>query len=278
MKGAETAMATARIGDIDIHYDVADYTDPWRDSETILLHHGFARNLQFWREWVPLLARDYRVVRLDARGCGKTTVPPYGAPYTMELMMRDALGLMDHLGIERVHWGAEASGGHVGLAIAIAHPERIASLTLCNTPFQVPKSFMDNFVAEEVEKFGLGYWARKTLQNRIDVDKISPEWIEWSTAEFDKTPHHIAIAQHEMIAQGNIYPRLHEVRAPVLLMAGVKSSIAPKEQMTQMQQQLPQAKLVLFEGYGQGIAFMVPERCVAEMRTFLKSLPAATIR
>ena len=56
-------MPHARIGDIDIHYEVSDYTDPWLESETVLLHHGFARNLEFWREWVPLLARDYRVVR-----------------------------------------------------------------------------------------------------------------------------------------------------------------------------------------------------------------------
>lgn len=267
-------MPTARIGDIELNYEVADYSDPWRRSETVLLHHGFARNMVFWRAWVPLLARDYRVVCLDARGCGKSAVPPPGAPYTLELMVRDAIGLIDHLGIERVHWAAEASGGIVGLAAAIAHPDRIASLTLCNTPFQLPKSANDLFVPEEVEKFGLGHWARKTLHNRIDADKVPPGWIDWSIAELEKTPRHIAIAQHEMIAQGNLFPRLREVRAPVLVMAGNKSKIAPKEQMARMREQLPQAKLVLFQGYGQGIAFMAPERCVAEMRAFLAALKA----
>jgi 3-oxoadipate enol-lactonase len=265
-------MSIARIGDIDIHFDSTDYTDPWRSAETILLHHGFARNLAFWREWVPLLARDYRVVRLDARGCGKSAVPPPGAPYTLDMMVQDAIGLIDHLGIKRVHWAAEASGGHVGLAAAIAHPGRIASLTLCNTPFQLPKSANDLFVKEEVERFGLGHWARKTLRNRIDVDRIAPGWIEWSIAELDKTPRHIAIAQHDMIARGNLFPRLREVRAPVLVMAGNRSTIAPREQMTQMREQLPQARLVLFDGYGQGIAFTAPERCVAEMRAFLGEL------
>lgn len=119
---ARRQMPYARLGDINIHYDVADYTDPWRRSDTVLLHHGFGRNLEFWRAWVPLLARDYRVVRLDARGCGRSGVPPPGSPYTLDMMVADAIGLMDHLGIERVHWGAEASGGHVGLATAIAHP------------------------------------------------------------------------------------------------------------------------------------------------------------
>ena len=268
-------MAIAHLahrGGIDIHYDVTDYTDPWRARETVLLHHGFGRSLNFWREWVPLLARHYRVVRMDARGCGQSQVPPRGAPYTLDLMVRDALGLLDHLGIDRVHWGAEASGGHVGLALALAHPQRVASLTLCNTPFQLPQSASDNYSETEVEQFGLGYWARKTLPNRIDLDKVSAEWQEWSIAEHDKTPSHIANAQHAMIAQGNLLPRLHEVQAPVLVMAGVNSRIAPREQMLKMRDALPHAKLVLFEGYTQGIAFSAPARCVDEMRTFLNAL------
>jgi pimeloyl-ACP methyl ester carboxylesterase len=265
-------MAYARIGEIDLHYHIADYTDPWRSSETILLHHGFGRNLEFWREWVPLLARDYRVLRVDARGCGKSSAPPRGSPYTLDLMVADVVGLLDYLGFERVHWGAEASGGHVGLATAMAHPSRIASLTLCNTPFQLPQSANDLFIPAEVEALGLGHWARKTLQRRIDVDKVDSGWIEWSLAEFDKCPAHIAIAQHEMIAMGNLFPRLAEVRSPVLVMAGVQSQIAPREQMMQMQRQLPQAKLVAFEGYGQGIAFSAPERCVAEMKSFLAEI------
>ena len=131
-------MSSIRIGDIDIHYELADYTDPWASSDTVLLHHGFARNMEFWRPWVPLLARDYRVLRFDSRGCGKTSVPAPDEPYTLERMVDDALGLMDALGIERVHWAAEASGGHVGLALALRRPERVQSLTLCNTPFRLP--------------------------------------------------------------------------------------------------------------------------------------------
>ena len=265
-------MPHVNVNGLAIHYEVADYTDPWCTPETILLHHGFGRSLNFWREWVPLLARRYRVVRMDARGCGLSEVPPRGAPYTLDLMVQDALGVLDHLGVDRVHWGAEASGGHVGLALALAHPQRVASITLCNTPFQLPQSANDNFSEAEVEQHGLGYWARKTLANRIDLDKVSHEWQEWSIEEHDRTPAYIAIAQHAMIAAGNLLPRLHEVRVPALVMAGVNSKIAPREQMEKMRDALPNAKLVLFEGYTQGIAFSAPQRCVREMLTFLAEL------
>ena len=267
-------MPFISVGETDIHYELADYTDPWRSSETVLLHHGFARNMEFWRAWVPLLARDFRVLRFDARGCGRSSVPPPGAPYTLEGMVDDALGVMDTLGIERVHWAAEASGGHVGLALALRCPDRVLSLTLCNTPFKLPDATNDLFDPEEVRQHGLGTWARKTLRNRIDVDKIDRGWIQWSTAEFDKVPPRVAIAQHDMIAQGDLYPRLSSVTTPALIMAGANSKIAPREQMEKMKGALPNAKLVLLEGYGQGIAFMAPERCVAEMKRFIQGIPA----
>ena len=64
----------ARIGDIDIHYHLADFTDPWRNppAETFLCYSGYCRSLEFWHAWVPLLARDYRVLRMDPRGYGFT--------------------------------------------------------------------------------------------------------------------------------------------------------------------------------------------------------------
>jgi hypothetical protein len=78
--------------------------------------------------------------------------------------------------------------------------------------------------------FGVPF-RRKTLHSRIDVDKIDPGWIEWSTAEFDKVPLHVAIAQHDMTSQGDLYPRLADVKTPALIIAGANSRIAPREQM-----------------------------------------------
>jgi 3-oxoadipate enol-lactonase len=50
-------------GDLQMHYDDDDFTDPWSKAETVILHHGNAKNARLWYAWVPLLARDYRVIR-----------------------------------------------------------------------------------------------------------------------------------------------------------------------------------------------------------------------
>ena len=88
---------------------------------------------------------DAAVLRFNSRGCGNTTPPVPGAPYTMDQLVGDAIGLLDKLGIERAHWVGESSGGIVGIATALAHPARLHTLTLCNTPFKVPDAVVETY-------------------------------------------------------------------------------------------------------------------------------------
>jgi len=282
-------MGTARIppqlmtvGPLQIEYQVSDYTPPWAESEpeTILFHHGYCRHMDLWRGWVPQLARDYRVLRFNSRGCGHTTAPAPGTSYSVHDLVGDALGLLDALGIERVHWVAESSGGIVGLAAALSHPDRLHSLTLCNTPFKLPDAVAETYNVGEsdhaaaIEKYGVGGWSRKTLGYRIDLTKATPEMQDWYIRIMDSVPKHVAIAHHQMVVGGDLWPRLSEIRLPTLIMIGENSRIARKDQMEKMQARMPNAHLVVFKGYGNGIASLAPERCVAELRGFLEKDPA----
>jgi hypothetical protein len=48
--------------DLDMHYEIDDFTDPWTTPETILMVHGNRESGAAWYGWVPTLARRYRVV------------------------------------------------------------------------------------------------------------------------------------------------------------------------------------------------------------------------
>ena len=267
-----------QVGDIAINFEVASYTEPWRtdEPETFLLYHGYARNMLFWEPWVPLLASDYRVLRFDARGCGETTKPlPGSGTFTFEQIASDAIGLMDKLGIDRVHWVGESSGGIMGLVVALKHPERLHTLTVCDTPFKRPENIERTYTLGEVDraaafaKYGVGGWCRKTLSYRLDTTKASPELCEWYIAQMDKTPVYVAIEKGLMIGRGDLWPDLPNIKVPTFILAGEKSPIAQEEQMKAMKERMPQAKLVLLEGFRHGIHLLAPERCAKEIKEFV---------
>lgn len=272
-------MCTTRVADIDIHFELADYTKPWRERapETFLLYHGYGRNMMFWQSWVPLLSGDYRVLRLDARGCGETTKPPPGSVYTFEQLAGDAIGLMDKLRIERVHWVGESSGGIVGMTAALNHAERLHTLILCDTPFKRSAEISSTYILGEpdraaaFDKYGVGGWCRKTLSYRLDTSRASPALCEWYIEQMDKTPKHVVNAMDKTVAQGDLWPRLPEIHIPTLILGGERSPIADEAQKNAMRSRMPHAKLVTFEGYGHGINLLAPERCVDEIKKFIGS-------
>src|SRR6478609_3170753 len=81
----EIKMSNYRVSpDLDMHYRIDDFTDPWLQPQTILMLHGNAESGLAWYAWVPKLARQYRVVRPDMRGFGESTPMPGGYPWTLD--------------------------------------------------------------------------------------------------------------------------------------------------------------------------------------------------
>jgi 3-oxoadipate enol-lactonase len=82
------------------------------------------------------LEPHFQVVRYDIRGHGRTEATP--GPYTPELLAKDAIALLDALGIDKVHWVGLSMGGMIGQAVVLNHPDRLESLALCDTTGAIP--------------------------------------------------------------------------------------------------------------------------------------------
>ena len=123
---------------VELHCYDDDFTDPWRSAPTMLLRHGFSRNGRFWYSWVPLLSRQLRILRLDMRGMGHSTVDQNEYGPSLDILVEDVKSILDHLGIEKVAYVGESFGGILGPNFAHRYPERIHALVLCNTPPPAP--------------------------------------------------------------------------------------------------------------------------------------------
>ncbi len=138
-------MTAASVNGMSIEYDV--HGDD--DGEPLLLVMGLGGQLIAWPlEFVDrLVARGFRVIRFDNRDIGLSTKMPTPPPtrrqvvtativpsraksdYTIDDMADDAAGLLDALGISRAHVVGISMGGMITQALAIRHPDKVASLT-----------------------------------------------------------------------------------------------------------------------------------------------------
>ena len=104
------------------------------DGPVVMMAHAMGTSHRIWDWQVPALEDRYRLLRYDWRGHGDTGAPP--GPYTLSQFVSDAVAVMDALDLRTVHWVGISTGGMIGQGLGIHHPERIASLTLCNTTSQ----------------------------------------------------------------------------------------------------------------------------------------------
>jgi pimeloyl-ACP methyl ester carboxylesterase len=139
----------------------------------VLLHtsfqHGYA-----WRRVIPALARRYRVICPDLRGCGRSGAPAGG--YAKERLARDVLRMLDVLGIDRAHLAGHSLGGFVGFLVCLTAPGRVISHLALGVAHPWPRVDA-RFVADLrrgwyqplIAAPGVGSW---TLRNR-------PGFLEW---------------------------------------------------------------------------------------------------
>src|SRR5262245_26870578 len=92
-KGA--TMPSVNVNGYDLFYMDDDYVEPWRPHDAVLLQHYVFGNHRLYAPWVPTLAQDLRVLRLDRRGNGLSSAPPFGYAYNLDDLLADFVGFLD---------------------------------------------------------------------------------------------------------------------------------------------------------------------------------------
>jgi pimeloyl-ACP methyl ester carboxylesterase len=265
-------MPFARIsGDLDMYYEVDDYTDPWTKPETIVLHHGNCKSTRFWYRWVPVLARQYKVVRLDARGLGRSTLPAPGYQWSLKNFAQDLERLLDYLNLDKVHLVGETVGGTISMQFASDRPERVRSLTVCSSPFRFTDPYyLDS--ARKAEKDGVLAWARDSMKRRLDASKAGSEFVEWYANEMGKTSLRVVVETHDALVGNDLSDVLRRINVPTLLLSAESRPGYTREYVREMEQLIPGSKLVVFAGTFGFVHHSEPEKCAEALLAFLHGL------
>ena len=121
-------MPKLNVNKIEIHYQC------FGEGENVVLIHGLAANLAFWYPIASQLSDSYRAIAYDLRGHGKSSMPISG--YAVADMVRDLDNLLEYIGSGRTHVVGHSFGARIALHYAIAHPQKVASLTVADTQFR----------------------------------------------------------------------------------------------------------------------------------------------
>ncbi len=130
-EGEEVASAAGLTEEIQIETGYAEvngtrlYYEVAGSGDAILLIHGNGGDRRHWDEQFEVFAKDYRVVRFDVRGFGKSAMPVEGQPYSCN---DDIKALLEFLGISKAHIAGFSLGCAFAVDFVIAHPEMSRSL------------------------------------------------------------------------------------------------------------------------------------------------------
>jgi 3-oxoadipate enol-lactonase len=142
-------MPLAQLEDAGIHYDlVGPATAP-----VLVLSNSLGTNFTMWDPQMPVLHKQFRVLRYDTRGHGQSSVTP--GPYSIEQLARDVLGLLDKLRLDRVHLCGLSMGGQTGMWLALNAPARLNKLILCNTAAKIGTAEVWSSRIEAVRQGGM---------------------------------------------------------------------------------------------------------------------------
>src|SRR5690349_5628334 len=106
------------------------------NAPVLMLSSSLGTTKHMWDPQMSAFAANYRVVRYDRRGHGKSGVPK--GPYNMELLARDAIAVMDGLKLDKVNWLGLSMGGMEGMWLGANAGNRIDKLILSNTSAHYP--------------------------------------------------------------------------------------------------------------------------------------------
>ena len=241
--------------DLDMHYQVDDFTDPWSQPETILMLHGNAESGLAWYAWVPRFARKYRVVRPDMRGFGESTPMPADYQWTLDRLTDDFCTLMDHLGIARCHLIGAKIGGTIARAFAARRPERLITLTVVGTPAPLRVGAAERVpdLIREFNTHGVEYWARQNMGDRLG-SAFPPAGVEWWAKFMGRTAVSTQLGFMGTIACADITTDLPKISCPALVITTEQSGLGTVEETKAWQRHIPDSELVVLAGNSYHVA------------------------
>jgi 3-oxoadipate enol-lactonase len=216
-------------------------------APVLMLCNSLGTDLHMWDDQVKAITERFRLVRYDRRGHGKSEAPK--GPYNMEMLGRDALAVMDAMGVGKVNWCGLSMGGMVGMWLGANAPQRIERLVLSNTSAYMADKQIWGERIKTVRAGGLEAIADGTMERWFTKGfrERAPQAIARMKEMMLKTPVEGYIGCGEAVRDMDHREIIRKITAPTLVIAGRHDPATTVEAGEFLRDRIPGAKLAVLE-------------------------------
>lgn len=267
-------MPLAQVGEVNIHYKEHGEGPP------CLGIMGFALDQRFWASQLAAVTPTHRFITFDNRGVGRSTGETVS---DIAGMAEDALGLLDHLEIDKAVIFGVSMGGTIAQHLVLNHPDRVSALILGIT-WARPMEFMrrqDALAVKLAESVG-----SEGLIDASLVRMFTPRFFEMGQEMVDRMVRSfftaggpglpetdVLLAQIDALGKHDVLADLHKISVPTLVFGGKMDVMVPGFASEEIAAAIPGAELAMFES-GHGLMVEEMEAVNNRISEFLSGLPA----
>ena len=218
------------------------------DAPVLVMSNSLATTYEMWDPQLPALTEDFRVLRYDRRGHGRSDVP--AGPYRVDDLGGDLLELLDSLGLERVSLCGLSIGGVDTMWLSANPPDRVDRLVLCCTAAKLGTPEMWEERAATARGQGVDALADATLERWFSpaYHASEPRAVAHYREMVAATPPEGYAGCCAALAEWDFRARLGEIRAPTLVVAGEDDPATPPDLGREIADGVPGARLHVFPG------------------------------
>jgi 3-oxoadipate enol-lactonase len=241
----------------------------------VVLSHALGLDLHMWDGVAALLRDDHTVLRYDHRNHGKSEVVP--GPLTVEMLADDAADLIrSEAGGQPVRFVGLSMGGMAAQALAAAHPELLASVTIANssahypdkTPWQARVQTVQGKGIEGIADAAVARWLTPPYivshEGAAAAAKLRSTLVASDAAGY--------IASCEAVSAIDFRESNKRIKVPTLVIAGAQDEATPPVMSQEIADAIAGAKLVTIDA-AHISAMERPEDFVQLLRAFWSSVP-----
>jgi 3-oxoadipate enol-lactonase len=243
----------------DLFYREDWFGEPWRKPETAVLIHGNAESSIVWYAWMPRMALEFRVLRPDLPGLGRSRIPA-GFEWSLPSLAAVVAQVLDKAGADSAHIIGAKAGGAIAMQFAADYPARTRTLSVVHVPSAVTNAGAPAAATSFAPQ-------RDRLGSHASKEMIDYWENMFTTAPEIPTKGLLAAVSKSDPARNGV---LQRIKAPTLLMTADRGQSQSVEKAREYQTLIPNARLVVLRSDGYHIAATNADECVTDVLAFIK--------